>query len=51
MLEALEGILGPDVELLTNKHNHIMVSPAGSDVVPWHAGEEPYNPGLITVLI
>ncbi|MFT5370034.1 MAG: hypothetical protein ACI8V2_005013, partial [Candidatus Latescibacterota bacterium] len=30
ILDALEGILGPNIELLTNKHNHIMVRPPGS---------------------
>lgn len=51
ILEALEGVLGPNIELLTNKHNHIMVRPAGSYPVPWHSGEEPWEPTLITALI
>lgn len=51
ILDALEGILGPNVEVLTNKHNHVMVRPAGSYPVPWHAGEEPYDHTLITGLI
>jgi phytanoyl-CoA hydroxylase len=51
ILDALEGILGPNVELLTNKHNHMMVRPQGSDPVPWHSGEAPYDPVLITALI
>ncbi|NKB67477.1 MAG: hypothetical protein GKR89_10480 [Candidatus Latescibacteria bacterium] len=51
MLEALEGILGPNIELLTNKHNHLMVRPPGSDYVYWHSGEEPWEPTLVTALI
>ena len=51
ILDALEGILGPNIELLTNKHNHIMVRPPGSYPVPWHSGEQPYEPVLITGLI
>ena len=51
ILEAIEGYLGPNIELLTNKHNHIMVRPGGSAVVPWHSGEEPWEPTLITALI
>jgi phytanoyl-CoA hydroxylase len=51
ILEALEGILGPNIELLTNKHNHIMVRPPGSENVYWHSGEEPYDHTLITALI
>lgn len=51
ILDALEGILGPNIELLTNKHNHIMVRPAGSNPVPWHSGEQPYDPVLITALV
>ena len=51
VLDALQGILGPNIELLTNKHNHLMVRPAGSFPVPWHSGEEPYDHLLITVII
>ncbi|MEC8932836.1 MAG: phytanoyl-CoA dioxygenase family protein [Candidatus Latescibacterota bacterium] len=51
ILDALEGILGPNIELITNKHNHLMVRPAGSNPVYWHAGEEPWDPVLVTVLI
>ena len=51
VLDALQGVLGPNIELLTNKHNHLMVRPAGSCVVPWHSGEEPYAHQLITVII
>jgi ectoine hydroxylase-related dioxygenase (phytanoyl-CoA dioxygenase family) len=51
ILDALEGIIGPNVEVLTNKHNHVMVRPSGSYPVPWHAGEEPYDHTLITGLI
>ena len=51
ILESLEGLLGPNIELLTNKHNHIMVRPPGSEFVYWHSGEEPYNYTLITALI
>ncbi|MCZ6677907.1 MAG: phytanoyl-CoA dioxygenase family protein [Candidatus Poribacteria bacterium] len=50
-LDALEAILGPNIELLTNKHNHIMVRPGGSAPVPWHRGEELYSRPLMTVLI
>ena len=51
VLDALQGVLGPNIELLTNKHNHLMVRPAGSFPVPWHSGEEPYDHLLITVII
>ena len=51
VLNALEAVLGPNIELLTNKHNHIMVRPGASAPVPWHRGEELYNRPLITVLI
>jgi len=51
ILDALEGIIGPNIELLTNKHNHVMVRPGGSYPVPWHAGEETYDHTLITALI
>ena len=51
VLDPLEGILGPNIELLTNKHNHLMVRPPGSDHVYWHSGEEPYEPTLVTALI
>jgi hypothetical protein len=51
ILDAIEGYLGPNIELLTNKHNHIMVRPPGSFPVPWHSGEEPWEPTLITALI
>jgi phytanoyl-CoA hydroxylase len=51
LLDALEAILGPDIELLTNKHNHLMVRPPGSAPVEWHSGEEPYQARLVTALI
>ena len=51
VLDALEGVLGPNIELITNKHNHLMVRPGDSAVVPWHSGEEPWDVRLITVLI
>ena len=51
ILDALEDILGPNVELLTNKHNHVLVKPSGAYPVPWHSGEQPYDPVLITALI
>ncbi len=51
ILDALEGFIGPNIEVLTNKHNHVMVRPPGSYPVPWHAGEEPYDHTLITGLI
>jgi hypothetical protein len=51
LLDALEAMLGPNIELLTNKHNHLMVRPPNSAVVPWHSGEQPYEPTLITALI
>jgi hypothetical protein len=51
ILDALASILGPNIELLTNKHNHLMVRPPDSDVVPWHSGEEIYDPVLFTALI
>ena len=44
VLNALAGILGDNIELLTNKHNHIMVRPPNSAPVPWHSGEELYEP-------
>jgi phytanoyl-CoA hydroxylase len=51
LLDAIEAALGPHIELLTNKHNHLMVRPPGSGVVPWHSGEEPYEATLVTALI
>ena len=51
ILDALESLLGPNIELLTNKHNHLMVRPSGSAAVPWHTGEEIYDPVLFTALI
>ena len=51
VVEALRGLVGAHIELLTNKHNHIMVRPPGSEPVYWHSGEEPYHPTLIKALI
>ena len=51
ILDAVTVLLGPNVELLTNKHNHIMVRPAGSAAVYWHAGEETWDPCLVTALV
>lgn len=51
LLDALEIALGPNIDLLTNKHNHLMVRPPQSGIVPWHSGEEAYEPTLVTALI
>ena len=51
ILDALENFLGPNIELITNKHNHLMVRPPDSGVVPWHTGEQIYDPVLFTALI
>lgn len=51
IINALESIIGPNIEILTNKHNHIMVRPGGSYPVPWHSGEEPYDHMILTGLI
>lgn len=51
ILDALAGILGPNIELVTNKHNHLMVRPPASAPVFWHAGEETWDPVLITALV
>ena len=51
VLDPLEAILGPHIELLTNKHNHLMVRPPGSPPVSWHYGEPYSQPRLITAII
>jgi phytanoyl-CoA hydroxylase len=51
LLDALEAILGPNVELLTNKHNHLMVKPPGAPPVSWHYGEPFSQPRLITAIV
>ena len=51
ILDALENFLGPNIELLRNKHNHLMVRPPKSGVVSWHTGEHIYDPVLFTALI
>ena len=51
VLAALEHFLGPNIDLLTNKHNHLMVRPPNSGVVPWHTGEQIYDPVLFTALV
>ena len=51
VLDALEHFLGPNIDLLTNKHNHLMVRPPNSGVVPWHTGEQIYDPVLFTALV
>ena len=51
ILDALENILGPNIELVTNKHNHMMIRPGRSYPVPWHSGESPYSYLLVTASI
>ena len=51
VLDPLEAILGPHIELLTNKHNHLMVRPPGSPPVSWHYGEPYSQPRLITAIV
>lgn len=36
VLEPLSCLLGPNLELMTNRHNHLMVRPPGSAPVYWH---------------
>jgi phytanoyl-CoA hydroxylase len=51
ILDPLESLLGPHIELLTNKHNHLMVKPPGAPPVRWHYGEPFSQPRLITVIV
>jgi ectoine hydroxylase-related dioxygenase (phytanoyl-CoA dioxygenase family) len=51
VLGPLQDLLGPNVELLTNKHNHLLVRQAGSPPVVWHRGEPLYAPLLVTALV
>ncbi len=51
ILDALDSILGPNIELVTNKHNHMMIRPGNSYPVPWHSGESPYSYLLVTASI
>lgn len=51
VLEPLESILGPNFDLLTNWHNHVMVRPGGSPRIKWHRGAAVHSPMLVTVLI
>lgn len=51
VLDPLQAVLGPHVELLTNKHNHLMVKPPGAPPVRWHYGEPFSQPLLVTVIV
>ena len=51
VLDALEGILGPHIELLTNKHNMEMIKPGNAPPVEWHRGEPRSEPLVVTMVI
>jgi phytanoyl-CoA hydroxylase len=51
VLNPLESILGPNIYLLSNWHNHMMVRPPGSPRIKWHRGAPLFAPTLMTVLI
>ena len=51
VLNALEGILGPNIELLTNKHNMEMIKPGNAPPVEWHRGEPRSEPPVVTMVI
>jgi len=36
ILDPLEALIGPDIELVLNRHNHLLVRPPGSAPVTWH---------------
>lgn len=50
VLDPLEGILGPHVELYTNKHNMMMIKPAGAPTVGWHR-DEPVTALIVTMIV
>ena len=51
VLDALEALIGPNIELLTNKHNMMMIKPGNAPPVEWHRGEALHQPPLLTVSI
>jgi hypothetical protein len=51
VLDPLAAILGPHIELLTNKHNHLMVRPPGSPPVGWRDGEPCSQPRLLRAIV
>jgi hypothetical protein len=48
--EPLSSILGSDIELCTNRHNHLMVRPPGSAPVDWHRDAVVWSRPIVTVL-
>lgn len=48
--DPLEDLLGPDIELCTNRHNHLMVRPPGSGEVYWHRDAIVWSRPIVTVL-
>jgi ectoine hydroxylase-related dioxygenase (phytanoyl-CoA dioxygenase family) len=48
--EPLSSLLGPDIELCTNRHNHLMVRPPGSGEVYWHRDAVVWSRPIVTVL-
>ena len=48
--DPLAGILGEDIELCTNRHNHLMVRPPGSEPVYWHRDAVVWSRPIVTVL-
>ncbi|MBI2299591.1 MAG: phytanoyl-CoA dioxygenase family protein [Armatimonadetes bacterium] len=48
--DPLSSILGPDIELCTNRHNHLMVRPPGSAEVYWHRDAVVWSRPIVTVL-
>lgn len=51
VLDPLESVLGPDIYLLSNWHNHLMVRPPGSPRIKWHRGASTFAPMLVTALL
>ncbi len=49
--EPLSSILGEDIELCTNRHNHLMVRPPGSEPVYWHRDAVVWSRPIVTVLL
>lgn len=51
LLDNLEGLLGPNISLVLNRHNHATTNPAGSEIAGLHRDHGEWSRGLLSAIV
>lgn len=51
MLDALESLVGPDIEFCHNRHNHLLFKPPGDPGSEFHRDQRGWTRPVVTVIV